>query len=272
MHKENKESPLFSCALVTGASSGIGEALCRLLAGKKIPLLMAGRDQTRLNNLAEELRSQVPCTLFSAELSKPRERLLLIEALRTHAPDLVINNAGFGLYGEALSYPVIDHLELLDVNGSSVVELSLEAARALIAAGKNGVVLNVSSAAGTLTFPYFASYAASKALVTQFSRAFDYETAPFGVRILTACPGVVNTPFRQRAAHLPAIKNRGSAMSAEKAARLIWKQILKRKRVYIFDWRTRLGIALAHLLPESLIARLLSNEIKKISPSRSLKL
>ena len=268
----NKNNSLFSLALVTGASSGIGAALCRLLAKQKIPLLMTGRDPMRLNQITEEVRAHVPAASFLADLSRPEGRLQLIEKIREKTPDLVINNAGFGFYGEALCYPASDHLELLQVNGLSVIELTLEAARTLIAAGKKGVILNVSSAAGMLIFPRFASYAASKALVTHFSRSFDCETTPFGVRVLTACPGVVATQFRARAAHTEEPTKKRPSMSADYAALMIWKQILERKRVLIFDWKTRCAVFLTRFLPENLVARFLSNEIKKISPSLSLKL
>jgi uncharacterized protein len=263
----------FSLALVTGASSGIGYAVCHLLAKQKIPLIITGRDLSRLQNLAEELKDAIPINIIAADLSKPEELRSLINEIHKHGPDLVINNAGFGLYGEALSYETLEHLELLNVNGMCVIELTLEAARTLLSNNKAGVILNVSSAAGMLVFPLFASYSASKALVTHFSQSFDYEMAPFGVRILTACPGMVNTSFRFRASHTSNAKSSGVSMSPEYAAEMIWAQIKKQKRVFIFDWKTRLSIFFARVfLPTGFIARIVSNAIKKISPSRSLKL
>jgi uncharacterized protein len=278
MHKINP--PPFSLALITGASSGIGTALCKLLAKQGIPLLLSGRDLSKLEQLAQQLNSQVPVSVHAADLAIPQERRSLIAKVQECAPDLVINNAGFGFYGEALGYETSKHLELLEVDGSSVIELTLEAARTLLSKGQKGVILNVSSAASMVIFPLFASYAASKALVTHFSKSFDCEMSPFGIRILTACPGVVATAFRQRALQESGLKAERQApttrqrpsMSADYAAEMIWKQILRRQRVSIFDWKTRLALFFARLLPEELVARFLTREMKKISPSLSLKL
>lgn len=262
----------FSLALITGASSGIGTALAHLLAQKGIALILTGRNEEQLQKVANELRGLVAVETVSADLAHEKDRKLLLELIHERQPDLVVNNAGFGLYGPALTHDTASQLMMLRVNTEAVTELSLEAARALISTGKQGVILNVSSSADFLVFPGLAIYAATKAFVTQFSRSFDEETRHYGVRVLASCPGVVNTAFRNRAAgnHADTQAERGG-MTDSFAAEQIWNQIVKAKKVHRFDWKTRLGSFFArYCLPESWVASLLSRRIASYHPERPL--
>jgi uncharacterized protein len=263
---------LFSLALITGASSGIGTALARLLAKKGIALLLTGRNEEQLQKVANELQRLVPIETLTADLADESGRKRLLDLIHARQPDLVVNNAGFGLYGPALTHDTASQLAMMRVNAEAVVEMSLEAARTLISANRKGTILNVSSSADLLVFPGLAVYAATKALVTQFSRSFDEEVSRFGIRILVSCPGVVKTAFRHRAA---GEKNdnqtdRG-AMTDSFAAEQIWNQISKAQKIHRFDWKTRLGSFVArYCLPESWVASLLSRRIGSYHPERPL--
>lgn len=228
----------------------------------KIPLIIHGRDPIRLKAIAEELSPYVSVTIIDAELVDEKERKKVVDMIRERTPDLVINNAGFGLYGEATELSVQKQLEMVDVNVKALMELSIEAARSLQSKGKHGVIVNISSAAGFLVFPQFAAYAASKAFVTSFSQAMDFEMSPHNIRVLTACPGVIETAFRERAGGV-AVEGEASR-TADFAAGEIWHQIQKGQRVRIFDWKTNLGITFARYLPTSLVYRILSNAMSKL--------
>lgn len=275
MSKEIKKTsssstPKFSLAFITGANSGIGAALCRLLANQGIPLMVTARDPVRLQELVDELQKLVKVIPFLADLKEPAGRQTAIDQIHTHKPDLVINNAGFGLYGEALSYDTRSQLDILEVDAKAVLELTLEAARTMIGSNKNGTILNVSSAASQLIFPCFAVYSASKAFVNHVSQSLDYEFAPYGINVLTSCPGVIETSFRSRASGMHAHPSKRMAMSAEYAANIMWKQIVKGKRLVIFDWKTRWGIRLSKCLPKKWLAKLLSSEVESYHPPRPL--
>jgi len=247
----------FSLALVTGSSSGIGEALSHLLADKGINLIIHGRDKDKLEKVAQELRQKVQVTIVQADLKQPEGRKKVVEIIHTMKPDLVVNNAGLGMYGEALSYETSASVDLLEVDGVAVLELSLEAARTLVSAGKKGVILNVSSAAAYPIFPLFAVYSASKAFVNQFSESFDEEMKPYGIRVLTACPGVVATNFRSRSggkSQTGIVKDK--VMTVDFAANEIWNQIQKGKKTHIFNWTYRLSLFFVrYLLPKSVVAK-----------------
>lgn len=243
----------YRLALVTGATSGIGREVCDFFAKKGLDLLISARNAQELERLRESLSRLVSVHAFPADLSTPEGRSVLIEALHQHVPDVVINNAGFGLYGDALSYSSENQSAILKVNGEAVLELSLEAARALISHAKKGVILNVSSAAAFQVFPSMAVYAAVKAFVNQFSQAFDWEVKPYGVRVLTICPGMVATNFQKRAGGDAGIVTAG-VMPPSFVAEQIWRQIETLKPLLIVDWKYRFLTWIASLFPISMTA------------------
>ena len=251
----------FHLALVTGASSGIGEELCHLLAKQGIDLIVTGRNKSKLDTLKENLPVNV--TVCPVDLTDREDRKKLITLISDRIPDLVINNAGFGIYGKAFELPVQDQMNLLEVNCGALLELSLESGRALKKAGMSGVIMNISSAAAYQTFPLFAVYAASKAFVNSFSEAFDDELRSSGVRCLASCPGMVDTSFRSVASKGKVRKKPSILMSVEFAAEEIWWQILRRKPVHIFDWRFRLLTFISRFIPKSILFRLLRSNIKQ---------
>lgn len=258
----------FGLALVTGASSGIGLELCRLLAANGINLLITGRDEQRLMSLASELQSKVNVKLFSADLAIPDQRKIVIENIHAHAPDLVVNNAGFGLYGDALTYTTAEQMKILEVNGNALLELSLEAARTLITKKRQGTILNVASVAGYYVMPELSVYAATKSFVVQFSRALDFELQPQGIRMLASCPGMVETEFAKRASASFYHDAESLSMTSKFAALEIWKQIKQGKQIHIFDWKTRWGTYLSKILPVKFMAGLLRSRIASRIPSR----
>lgn len=253
-------------ALVTGASSGIGAALCRLLARKGINLYITGRNQERLHDIAEELRALVNVKADTFDLAIPEHRNILIANIRELKPYLIVNNAGFGLYGAALDHATKEQMELLEVDAAAVLEISLEAARTLIDAKQKGVILNVSSAAAFTFYPNFSVYAASKAFVNHFSECFDFEVSPHGIRVLAACPGMVNTKFGERASKNRLNKKYSLSMlkmTAEYAAEQIWWQIVNEKQTYVFDWKYRFMISLSSIIPKRFQAYFLKNILGK---------
>jgi uncharacterized protein len=258
----------FSWALITGASSGIGEALAHLLAEKKIPLILHGRNRERLDRLADALRPKVEIQILEADLAHKEGRKLVLDKIYQYAPELVINNAGFGLHGDAITWETERLLEIVEVNSKAVLEFSLEGARTLLSTKKHGVILNVSSSAGEVpAFAGMAVYSASKAFVNRFSEALDVEMQPHGIRVLAACPGMVQTRFRERASnyeqqaayegHVP------KPMTSSFAAEQIWWQIEREKPLHVFDKRTKFLIWLAKALPKKLVAKVCRKMILK---------
>lgn len=258
MSKDNH----FELALVTGATSGIGEALCYLLAKKGISLILTGRNDEKLNALKEKLSKQVDVITVKADLSKSEDRAELIQVIKRTGPDLVINNAGLGLYGDALTHPIERQMHLFEVNGKAYLELTLTAIQALISRKKSGTILNVSSVAGYFIYPGFSVYAASKAFVNVFSQSLDFEYKDKGIRILASCPGMINTNFSERAAGHPVrTEPKISSMDVGFAAEEIWRQIQSGKALHVFNFKYRFFALLSCIIPRRWLAPFLHREM-----------
>ncbi len=247
-------------ALITGATSGIGEALVPLLAEKGYDLILTGRNLTKLQQLAASLKNKTQ--ILSLDLSDKKARSELISLLHAQAPKLIINSAGSGLYGDSLSLSTAEQLDMIALNIDALVEISLEGAKALIAHKKKGTILNVSSAASYFAYPLFNTYSASKGFVRQFSCALDAELREKGVRVLVSCPGQVDTQFRARSSKGISKGKSHLSMPTTFAAAEIWKQIETGKGVHIFDWRTRLLVFISRLVPRPFLEKYLKASMK----------
>lgn len=245
---------------MTGATSGIGNALTLLLAKKGFRLILSGRNKEQLQELKEKLPTAV-IDLFYADLSTKEGQQRVVQALWDFTPDIIVNNAGFGLYGEAIESSTEEQLAMLEVNGAAPLRVTLEAAKALSAKKKKGVIVNLSSVAAFQVLPGMAVYAASKAFLSHFSQALDFEMKGKGIRILTSCPGVVATHFQRRAGS--DLASREFVMSAPFVAEQIWKQIKKEQPLMIIDWKYRVATFFSFFIPKCLIAALVARQMKK---------
>lgn len=185
-------------ALVTGASSGIGEALARELAAQGVHLVLVARSEERLQALARDLaaRHGVRARALAADLAQPGCGAALQARVRAEgeAIDILVNNAGFGTYGafEEIA-PEAEQREIA-LNLAAVVDLSHAFLPAMLARGE-GVVLNVASTAAFQPTPYLAVYGATKAFVLNFSEALWAECRGRGIHVAALCPGAVETAF-----------------------------------------------------------------------------
>lgn len=248
-----QSKPSFKLALITGATSGIGKALADLLTEKNIEVITTGRTSPTL----------------PIDLSKREEREKLLEVISAKTPDLIVNNAGFGLYGNTIDLSVEEQLKMIDLNISALVEISIHAAKELIKAGKKGTILNISSAASFFYYPTFNVYSSTKSFVKQFSLALDTELKGQGIRVLCACPGYVTTNFQKRAAKLPskALTKDSAAMNSEYAALQLWKQLEKREKLNVFDWKMRMMVWISKLVPNLILEKILMKLIRSRSSS-----
>lgn len=185
-------------ALVTGASSGIGETFARHLARKGYDLILVARRRERLAQLAEELTAahSVGAEIIAADLAQPDAVAAVEERLRAGDVSMLVNCAGFGTSGEFVSLSEERELEEIDVNVRALTRLSHAALEKMVPAGK-GAIINVASTGAFQPVPYMATYAATKAYVLFFSEALHEEVKPYGVSVTCLCPGPVKTEFQQ---------------------------------------------------------------------------
>ncbi len=246
-----------SYTLITGATGGLGIALATLLASKGIPLLLTARDSNKLRELAEKLEMQTKVDYIAANLAEDVGPVLL--AIEEKVPTIVINNAGLGFYG--LITDVDSSAVTIDVNVKALVQITQKAAQVWRANQCTGTVLNIASAAAYFSMPYFATYCASKAFVRVFSEAADEELSKYGIRILVSCPGQIDTPFAKHASQGAFQGHNKGAISAEKAATLLWRQIEKKQRCIVIDFRYRLAVRIAACFPRKWVQRSLAATI-----------
>jgi len=193
-------------ALVTGASSGIGDSLARLLAERGHDLVLVARDTGRLEALAKELESGFGASaqVLAADLTDA-DQLALVEA-RLHdqsAPiDVLVNNAGFGTFGPLHTLDIDTEAREIQLNVVALVRLTHAAATEMFRRGRGGI-LNVSSLAGFQPGPSNATYSATKAFITSFTEAVHEELKGSGVNVTVLCPGFTRTGF-QAVANVPA--------------------------------------------------------------------
>ena len=195
-------------ALVTGASSGIGECFARALGARKWNLVLVARTQEKLSALAKELGSAygVQVAPLSFDLSGPGAAGRLATILRERQLEigLLVNNAGFGARGRFDELSPDRQSEMLRLNVNALMELTHCLLSPMLEKQK-GAVINVSSTASFQPVPYTAVYAASKAFVTSFSMSLAEELRPYGIKVVTLCPGGTQTNFFQ-ASHYGARK------------------------------------------------------------------
>ena len=198
MAKESTFAYKGSTALITGASGGLGEVFAEQLAEKGSNLVLVGRSEDKLLALAQRLerQSKITATVLTADLASSSEVDQLVSNLKTRDLDidLLINNAGFGVFQKFLDTPLKRQMEEIDVNVRAVVSLTHALTPAMVARNKGGVI-NLSSSAGFQPVPGANVYAACKSFVLLFSEALAQELVATGVRVLAVCPGPIATGF-----------------------------------------------------------------------------
>ncbi len=197
----------YSCALVTGASAGIGAEFARQLAPRCEVLVLIARRSERLVELAGELERThegLRVMPLEADLTDPSARLQAVGHMLSNGlvPDLLINNAGMGDYGEFVTSDWMKMESMLRLNVEALTHVTHALLPTMIEQGR-GALLNVSSLASLLPGPDFAVYAATKAYVTSFSEALRIETRDHGIRVMALCPGPVHTEFGEVAGRDP---------------------------------------------------------------------
>ena len=241
--------------VITGASSGIGEALARVFARNGHALALVARRADRLNALADEIaRAGGPRPLVIVDdLTQAGAASRIGEALsqRGAEPQYVVNNAGFGLIGRATERDRAEQLEMIDLNVRVLTELSLAFVDSL--ARHRGGILNVGSMAGFLPGPGMAVYYAGKAFVLSFSEALHSELKPRGVRVTVLCPGPVPTEFGARAGAKGSMAPAFMTQSAQAVAEEGYRGLMAGRRVVVPGTANKLMAWLIRLIPRRLL-------------------
>lgn len=184
--------------LLTGASSGIGYEMARLLAKEKFNLLLVARRIEKLEALKTELNTQYGVTVYAMkiDLSNPENAVKLYDDSKAMElrVTILINNAGFGDYGNFIEIPLNRQLEMIHVNVSSLMLLCNLFLKDMKETGK-GKVMNIASLLSYIPFPYYSVYSATKTFVLAFTETLAAEFEGTGIEIKALCPGPIATDF-----------------------------------------------------------------------------
>jgi short-subunit dehydrogenase len=244
-------------AVVTGASSGLGSEFAYQLARKGFDVVLVARRRDRLQALASDVEALGRrAIVVESDLAAPGAVQGLMGDLdgRGVVADLLVNNAGIGLYGVSTEHTLEQVDGMLRLNVLALTELALAVGRKMAERG-SGAIINVSSTAGFQPQPWFATYAASKAYVTSFSLALAHELSPKGVRVLTHCPGPTRTEFNRVAGVRAARDVDWVYMSPEKCVALALRALEKRHRLVVTGWLNAAAAFLARRSPLGLVTR-----------------
>ena len=243
-------------ALITGASAGIGWALAELLARRGAKLILTARRRERLEDLARKLSSDFGATteIFPADLAKPEAtgELFAFTEGKGIEIDLLVNNAGYGGYGEFHRGSLDWFRNMVQLNVTAVVELTHRYLAGMVAR-RRGDVMIVASTAAFQPVPYISCYAATKGFDLLFAEGLAEEVRQYGVRVMALCPGPTESEF-MKVAGQPSRAFR-FAESAEKVARTGLDGLEAGKTYVISGWLNYLQTHAERLAPRPFVAR-----------------
>lgn len=251
-------------SLITGASSGIGEAFARRLAALGRNVFLVARSEDKLVTLCNELgrENRVRAQYFVLDLSQPDagERLFAEAEKRGLEIDLLVNNAGFGSMGDFVKLDQARELNMIDLNVKALVDLTYRFLGPM-RQRKRGAIINVASTAGFQPVPFMATYAATKAFVLSFSEAIWEENRPYGIEVLALCPGVTETNFFEAAhGHKPPAR---AAQTADEVVDTAMKALGRGKGHVVSGLSNLVMVQAERFVPRAVVVRVVGRMMRK---------
>jgi len=266
-------------AIITGASSGIGEALARECASRGGKVVLAARSAAKIEALAREISAagRGDALAVATDVTQPDQVRRLLDAAERHwgRVDLFVNNAGFGVWGPIEKLP----MDLIRENFETNVFAALDCAQAAIPSLRRarGCLVNIESVAALRGLPLAGAYAATKHALHAFSECLRAELAADGIRVLSVCPGIISTHFHENRKQIGPRTETGPdwlAMPVEKCARQIARAIETGRRQVIITWHGWF-LALAQRIAPRILDRLIAANYRRlvrvVEPSASRK-
>jgi len=246
-------------ALVTGASAGIGRALAEELAAGGTNLVLTARRKERLEELARQLaeKHKIQTQVFVADLAETTapEKIFAFTKAKGMEVELLINNAGFGRYGEFHTAEIPRLLEMVQVNCSAVVHLTRLYLPEMVAR-RRGDVMILASTASFQSVPYLSTYAATKAFDLLFAEGLAEEMRRYGIRVCALCPGSTVSEFNEVAGQTHITSAMRSRETAEKVARTGLRALAAGKSYVISGTGNYLVTHMQRLAPRRMVSRI----------------
>ena len=243
-----------SWALVTGATSGIGESFTRLLASHNYNVVLVARDLPRLQERAAALEAKfaISTHVIQADLATDDGCLRIEKYIQDNQIDVLINNAGFGT-NKAFTMSTLEiEQQLLDVLVRTPMRL-MHVALPAMKQRNNGIIINVSSVAGYIAG---GTYSASKSYLTILSESLNTELSATNVKVSALCPGFTRTEFHQRGKMSMKGLPNFLWLNADRLVEQSWRDGLKGKAVSVPGWQYKLLVFVVHSVPRSIVRKI----------------
>lgn len=253
-------------ALITGASTGIGLEFAKRFAKDGYHLVLVARNRERLEEVAASITSQQPISVHVigmdlSEVDAPQRLYDLVLGMDVHL-DVLVNNAGFGMFGEFAQTDRVTELKMIDLNVRALTDLTKLFLPSMIEKG-SGSILNIASTAAFQPGPLMAVYYATKAYVLSFSEALANELKGTGITISAFCPGPTATEFQERA-NMNASRLQLLQMDVTMAVNIGYRGFKQRRTIIIPGFRNRLLVMLVRFLPRKVVTAI----VRAVSGSR----
>lgn len=239
-------------ALITGASSGIGREMAKYLAFLGYDLIIVSRDNSKLQGLKEELKVKV--NVYNYDLSDIKNAYKLYDAVKNKGVQIVVNNAGYGLFEHYDSNNLDDEINMIDLN----VKCQHILTKLFVNNKNTKYILNVASSAGLMAGgPLMSTYYATKSYLCSYSLAIyeELRRRKSDKVISVLCPGPVNTNFNNRAN----VKFNLKSLEAKYVAEYAIKKLFRKKLIIIPGFKVKAGIFMSRFLPIKLLLRITYN-------------
>ena len=249
--------------LITGASSGIGEAFARKLAARGRNVLLVARSEDKLIALCNELGrlTSIRAQYLALDLTNAEARSQLFEETqkRELEIEMLINNAGFGSMGDFLKLDAQRELEMIELNVTALVELT-QRFLGPMRERKSGTIINVASTAAFQPVPYMATYAATKAFVLSFSESLWDENRAHGIHVMALCPGVTETNFFEAAGiDRPPMR---TVQTPEEVVETTLRALTRKKSLVISGWANWFVVEAERFLPRSAVTKVAGKALR----------
>lgn len=244
--------------LITGATSGIGYELAKLFARDGYHLVIVARDEQELRNTKTELKEiyGVEVTSISKDLFEPENAFALYEEILAMGikTDVLVNDAGQGLYGKFADTDIRRELSIIQLNISSLVVLTKLFLKDMLKTGE-GKILNLSSVASKIPGPYQSVYHGTKAFVQSFTEAIRSEVKDSGIVITALLPGATDTDFFNKAQMQDSkIVQEGNLADAATVAKDGYEALMKNDDMVVSGFKNKVQVAISNVLPDSMVA------------------
>jgi len=252
--------------LITGASTGIGAAFARKLAGRGRNVFLVARSEDKLIALCNELGrlTSIRAQYLALDLQEPDAAAQLFEETqrRELEIEMLINNAGVGSMGDFVKLDLKHELDIINLNVRAVVELA-QRFLAPMRERKRGTIINVASTAGFQAVPYMATYAATKAFVLSFSEALWEENHLHGIHVMALCPGVTETNFFEASGiDRPPMR---TVQTPEEVVETALRGLERGKSVVVSGWTNWFMVEAERFVPRNLVTKIAGKALRSRS-------